>query len=344
MPYAVLEPSGCGIHKDRAKLRISIYLNPDDPHYDEHYVNVPVFPEEGYPGKTVGDPPQPESQADYNTWKESLPHIWQNVPLHNHLIYPDLTASDDSIKQKIDDTLNYFFAFHKACWGAHTGFWDEWKKVPRKKGTMRDVFIKGDPQDVELCRLKAQDIVSRLPEFKIGKKVVPDINLPEGKGTIAIGPGAADLTSQTASGWTYVVKSGAADGTGTLDAVDIRIAGNATGVKIGTFSASANNLTNRDFETLGTLAAGLHEITTGIDIDVVTGDWLGAFTTAGYVDFQNSGGGGNWYKIGDQFGAGQQAFSWAANWNLAVYGTGTEAGAGLSIPIAMHHYMQMANN
>jgi len=32
MPYTVLEKSGCGIHKGRVKLRIDLFMNPDDPH------------------------------------------------------------------------------------------------------------------------------------------------------------------------------------------------------------------------------------------------------------------------------------------------------------------------
>ncbi|GAG19174.1 unnamed protein product, partial [marine sediment metagenome] len=60
MAHAKLEPSGCGVHKDRVKLRISMYLEPSDPYYEKHHVYVP-------------DPTSPEYLNGYQGEVDKIP-------------------------------------------------------------------------------------------------------------------------------------------------------------------------------------------------------------------------------------------------------------------------------
>lgn len=336
MPYAKIEPSGCGTHKNRAKIRLDFFLSPDDPTYDKHHVYVPVFPPEGYPGE-VDEVGSPLDQANYDAWEAALPHVWQNNPFHSHFIYPEVDLTDNDIKQKMETCLNYFHTFHVACWDKGIPFIDDWKKVPVKKGAVRDIFVKGDAKDLLTNQAKVQDILARLPEFAIAKKIVPktDLNIGE-RGTITIGPGATDLDRTLAYGATVIDLNNAADGDGVLDTFQIYPNSTMSDVKMGTFSGSGDTWTNRDYESIGTVTAGAPDpdTFTGLSCDVLTGDQPGIYFTAGYIEASNAGIDTK-YKGGDQFGQGAQSgYASSLIDTISLYGTGTEGG-GQDYPISI---------
>jgi len=356
--YAVIEKSGCGIHKGRTKLRIDCFMNPDDPHFDKHYVYVPVFPEGGYPGK-VNELGQPKDQKDYDAWVESLPHIWQNNPFHSHFIYPDKEVADNYIKEQIERTLDYFHTFHTYCWDTGQQFCGKdkdgkivglWERVPFVKGSIRDIFVAGDTKDLTVNQLKVADILTRLPDFQIGKTSIipPPLNIGD-KGTIDVG-----IATFSATGWAnrYVTvnKGNPSNADGEIDTALLYCANEITVCWVGTFSASGNTLTCRDSEDTGTVASGSEQTKTGLHIDILTDDYIGAWWQTGNPGMcHRSGGEDLWYKLDVEpptyiIADASTAFTVYSGYELALYGTGTEAGAGLSIPIAMHHYMQMANN
>jgi len=104
MPYCKIEPSGCGIHKDRVKLRLDFFLNPNDPNYDKAHAFVvdETCPEflAGYQGKldAEGNP----DPVVYDKWRDGLPHVWRDNPFHHHFIYPDKEATDNQIKEQME--------------------------------------------------------------------------------------------------------------------------------------------------------------------------------------------------------------------------------------------------
>ena len=68
------------------RLRINTYREPGDPGYEEHHVQVPVFPDPGdslggYPGKKIPNPEWaegftitkliPENLKDYKAWRDT---------------------------------------------------------------------------------------------------------------------------------------------------------------------------------------------------------------------------------------------------------------------------------
>jgi len=328
MPYAKVEPSGCGIVKDVVKLRIDLFLNEADPHYATVY--VPVIPEGGYPGK-VDTEGTPLDQKDYDAWLEFLPHIWRNNPFHHHFIYPDKDATDADIKAQIDRTLTYFYTFHQQMWDTDKKFIDEWKKVPKVKGSIRDIFVKGDPKDKVFNEQKVADVLSRVQEFQIGKTSIipPPLNIGE-KGTIDVGSAATGRDDYWSAGYTVVAKENSANADGAIDTVEIYPTINCVNTEVASFYVvSGNNLSTRDSEAIGTVTAGAPDpdVFTGLDMDVITGDYIGIYFASGAIDLDWSGA-GLWYTNTDSIPCSNQGFSSLGDSSISLYGTGTESGGG----------------
>jgi hypothetical protein len=95
--YVKIEPSGVCERKGMVQVRYCMYLESGDYGYDKHYVEVPVIPEGGYPGK-VDEMGRPIDSTDYQKWIDGLSKVWQNNPFHNHFVYVEPTATD---KEKI---------------------------------------------------------------------------------------------------------------------------------------------------------------------------------------------------------------------------------------------------
>lgn len=165
MAIAKIEPTGCEVRKGKIKLRISLFLEPTDPRYEEHHIQVPIIPPEGYPEYTgeldaQGNPVDEEDYLQYwrgyNQWLESLPKEWQNNPFHNHFVYVDADITETEIKQLMAERLKEFF-----------GIWSRGQdiaKVWRPKGRL----VAGDmsARNIKKCQLKVKNITKRASEFE----------------------------------------------------------------------------------------------------------------------------------------------------------------------------------
>jgi hypothetical protein len=160
MAYAKLEPTGCAVHKGKVQLRFSYYLEPDDPGYEEHHVQVPIIPEGGYPGEVDAEG-SPVDQEHYNSWLESLPKEWRDNPFHNHFVYVDADATDAEIKQLLQESLDEF----SGIWTEGEDILKAWKTRPLKS---KRRFVAGDmsSQNEKRCQNKAEDIAGRASEFQ----------------------------------------------------------------------------------------------------------------------------------------------------------------------------------
>ena len=289
MPYAVIEPSSCGTHKGRAKLRLDFFLNPDDPNYDK------------YPGN----------------------------PFHSHFIYPDKDASDADIKAEIEKCLNYFYAFHQHCWDKKVNFIDEWKKVPSQAGQVRCPFIKGKPKDLKANEGKVQNVLSRVQEFQVGVSKIPpqDLRITD-KGTIDVGSPAVDRADYASENITYVTKENPANASGTIDTIEAWFDYSVTDLEVGTFIHEGSNyLSTRDSHYIGSVVAGAKRTYSGLSIDIETGDYIGySHGYGGHLARDTSGGSaGYWFKAGDSIPCSSVLFTNSANPYLySLYGTGTE--------------------
>ena len=245
MSYVAINKSGCGIHKNRAKLRLDFFLSPNDPNYERC----------------------PDS------------------PFHSHFIYPDKDASDADIKAEIEKCINYFYAFHQHCWDKELKFIDEWKKVPSQAGQVRCPFIKGEPENLKANEGKVQNILSRVQEFQVGVSKVPPQNLNIGeKGTIDVGSAAIDREQNVAGPMTLIDGNNPANATGTIDTIEIYSNTIMYDTEVATFIDEGSDVfSTRDSETLGTVSSGYRDFT-GLDMDVSTDDDIGVYFSGGKIE------------------------------------------------------------
>jgi hypothetical protein len=163
MAIGKIEPTGCCVHKGKGQLRLSFYLEPDDPRYEEHHIQVPIIPEEGYPGEVDAEG-APVDQEHYDSWLESLPKQWQDNPFHNHFVFVDANASDAEIKQLLLESLEEFFSI----WAEGEDILRAWKSRPLKS---KKRFEPGDlsESNEKKCLSKVEDVIKRISEFSVVK-------------------------------------------------------------------------------------------------------------------------------------------------------------------------------
>ena len=326
--YAVLEPSGCIVDQNQVRLRIDMFLTPEDPYYSRFHVFVideksPEFLA-GYPGVLDKDG-KPVDRADYDKWWANLPHIWQDNPFHSHFIYLSPTVNDTDVKQKITDTLTYFYGFYEACWKADKPFIEEWKKIPESIGTYRSQVIPGPAENFTASQTRIDDIKSRLADFGTVAVEAGSFTLPVGEQTIDVGPGATDRASNESALYTYIVKTNSANAIGITDTFEIWANTNMTGCECALFYVvSGDNLSTRDSEAIGNVTAGSKQTFTGLSMTTVTGDYLGVYFLTGTIDEVTSGGGGIWYEGADRIPCVNNAFGTVASWEMSIYATGVE--------------------
>ena len=142
---------------------------------------------------------------------------------------------------------------------------------------------------------------------------------------IDIGPGATDR----ASAWlfnsrTSIDLANPANAAGHITSVELYcVTADGANVKVGTFSGAGTDYTYRASATIGSVTKGSKQTFSGLEFDVESGDFLGAYGTAGYLEAATSGGSGVYYKSGDHMSAeGAQTYTAAANYVISIYGTG----------------------
>lgn len=315
-----------GHHKGKVQVLVSMYLEEADPNYDKHYVRVPIIPEIGYPGR-VDKEGIPVDQEDYDAWEASLPHVWQNNPFHNHCIYGYPGSKDAVFKDQIANSLSYFYAFHQQMWDSGRNFIDEWKKVPFKAGTIRSPFVTGslDALNKQECLTKAEGVWERKTQLEVGEHgELPPLGIGE-KGTIVIGDEAEDRISNWGQNQSILNLGVPADGTGTIDTVEIFASTNMSGCKVGTlYLVSGSTFHCRDSVVIGDVATGSKQEFTGLSISVTEGDYIGSHWTGGALEKSTSGYTGTRSKSGDYLNPDDEAsFSYLQTGDaISVHGIG----------------------
>ncbi|MFA5439643.1 MAG: hypothetical protein WC259_07220, partial [Dehalococcoides sp.] len=146
---------------------------------------------------------------------------------------------------------------------------------------------------------------------------------------IDIGSAAIDRALTFGDSSTRILADNPANDTGILDTVEVWFNTNASGVKVGTFSGSGTDYDDRDYETIGSVTAGSKQTFTGLSISVATGDFIGWYCSAGYLE-RSATGSGQYSKIGDYFGSGSNTYTLTANINGSLYATGATSAATIS--------------
>jgi hypothetical protein len=324
MAYAVINKTGCLERKGHPQIRFDMFMEQDDKGYERTYVQVPVIPEGGYPNK-VDKQGNPVDQKDYDKWYASLPRIWQLNPFHSHFIgyYPhDFT--DSQLKLDMDFHLaNFYKTFNEAPLDKDgqmpNGYMRHGYAVEKR---IIPVNYAKTLETVEYQIVKNQVVsrLNRLDEFKQTPIILNDGKFYPAT-EIDVGTAAIDRVGAAGLVGTYVNPDNSANDTGALDTAEIY--GKSSGmanVKVGTLYGSGTSYTSRDYTTIGSVSAGYNSFT-GISIDVETGDFLGLYTSLGYI--ADSGSGTGYYRCaGDQFGTGAQTYTLNSGHTVSLYATG----------------------
>jgi len=318
---------GCHVKRDIKtddvflKVGLSFYPDVIDKTYALHYVNVPVFPPEGYPGE-VDEFGTPIDQKDYDAWEAGLPHIWRLNPCLSHfVIVPETILLEDvqlfleqrltpDVAKTIDDIMVLPNSIHSIS-----------PFMRDKSALLKRKVLTKDYADL------IASVNSRLGSLAVAKEGGDSLSFESD--SIDIGPGAADYNTSFSTGYTFVDIDNPANGTGNLDTLQVRFAtGPVTNVQEGTFYGTPPTFTNRDGESLGEVAAGSTQTFSGLTCDVTLEDFIGVYGDGGKTIESNTTGGTNfYYTFGDQFGTGSQTYTlYSSGRKVALYGTGTEAG------------------
>ena len=144
---------------------------------------------------------------------------------------------------------------------------------------------------------------------------------------IDIGSAATDRPATWGYTSTTFVVDNPANASGIINTVEVWFNTDATGFRAGTFFlVSGTTYQCRDSETIGNVTSGSKKTFTGLSIDVVTGDYLGKYNTAGNIERDDTGFLGLRYATGEHIDPGDQAsYSISSGDTMSLYGTGTEA-------------------
>ncbi len=326
----VFNSSGTHVHKDALKVRLDLYPSETDKSYSQNYIYVPVIPETGYPGK-VDKEGNPINQEDYKKWLDSLPHIWKLNPCLSVFVKVDENITKELLTQYIGDIYKPdVLATLDNALVAST------KEQPHLSAHLISPYMRNK---ITLSKAKTQSFDSQskayidtiLKDFSTIKSASGLFERIQPQ-SVDIGPGA--LTgSVSLAGYTILSDNNPANADGSLDTLEVWYKTNATGAKLGTFYGSGTSYTRRDYELIGDVTSGSKQTFTGLACDVVSGDFIGVYSSTGAVIYRAITGSYAYYKSGDQFNAGTQTYGRDTNYSPSLYGTGTESGGGTTYPI-----------
>jgi hypothetical protein len=146
-------------------------------------------------------------------------------------------------------------------------------------------------------------------------------------GVITIGLTVSNRDSAANFSNSTIIYRNAASATGKINTFNIWVNTDMPNLKIGVFSKSGSNFTCRSYTTIGTATAGSKSYT-GLDLDVVAGDYIGTYWSTGGKIEADSGGGNYWFKSGDNFTNGSQSYTDNSGYSddaFSINGTGTSA-------------------
>jgi len=144
---------------------------------------------------------------------------------------------------------------------------------------------------------------------------------------IDAGPGATDRASTHASTYTVIDMANRANGTGTLDTVEIWAATDLTGVKVGTFyRTTGNTFQCRSSALIGNVTSGSKQTFNSLSISVTEGDFLGIYWATGTLERSTNALQGIMYVKGEYADASDSALyalSGVDDHAVSIYATGT---------------------
>lgn len=338
--------TGTHLKKDQLKVRLDFYPDETEKTYQKHYVYVPVFPPEGYPGKidAEGNPVDPKA---YNDWVAALPHIWKLNPC----LCAFIRVGQDVTKEILTEYIGDIYKSDVLA-------------------TIDDSLIQTNSAHLISPYMRSKTLLSSAKTLTFDEQIKADINdrlagfnpvSISSAGTIEeirpqsidVGSEAIDrlVTSGSLYAGNYITQisyNNPANATGTLDTVEAwfgtATAGNSC--KIGTFSdGGSGTFTCNDAESIGEVIAGSKQTYSGLSIDINLGEYIGADARTAYalsLERDLSGYNGNYYEPGQYCDPSDSAtFTLLSGDTLSLYGTGTESGGGLEAAFSAQTFREV---
>jgi hypothetical protein len=321
------EPSGTSVHKDQLKIRLDLFPDVGEKSYTQNYVNVPVIPVGGYPGK-VDAMGQPVNQKQYDTWLAGLPRIWQLNPCLSVFVGVDANVTKTLLSEYVNDILksDVLATIDDAMIQANSAHLIS----PYMRGKVILSSAKTTTFD-EAAKTNINTVLANFTTSKLSIGLIEPIQ-PQ---SIDVGPGADGFSSSDGGlnqNHSWVYKTNPANATGTLDTVEVYIIDHtdATGFKCGTFTGAGTSKTVHSYASIGNVTHGSKQTFTGLAIAVTSGEYLGTITTAGKVANKATGADGLYVMPStDTFGGGAYTYtSYSSTMKSAIYATGTETPTG----------------
>ena len=335
MPYGRIEPSGCTERYGLVQVRLSMCLEEGDARYSDprfYVINPDSMPfKRGYQGLIDADG-RPLDLEAYAAWESTLPRVWlAERSFHNHFIYLDpYTLRDEQITEAIEHHLPNFYKAWCDGWDAVPGGMRHgWDVACRKPRPTR--FNKTQP---ELYVARRSECLAKADILKVSSFAARATGQGETFPATEITTGAAAINRATSealfsgSAHTLISTTLAAADSGSIDTVEMYVTSYSGSpvVTIGTFyNTVSSTYVCRDAQEWGTISATGFRSVTGLDVDIESGDYIGASADTTCEIDKDYGGGSMCAAIGAYTVVDASNSYGCESHPVSLYGTGETA-------------------
>lgn len=335
---------GSHIQHGILKAGIAFYAEAGkDESFVDHFVWKPVIPPSGIPDGLEGEALQ--------TWLDALPKKQELNPTFTHFIRvdptttlsdlkaeikrifpPDVLASADTFLHRRDLYEAEFKATkNKARWEAGRKEFSKYRKMMAARERLGNGLVLPKGYDAEGLITAANNRFRGLGGGLDSKGKILAIK-PD---TLTVGAAATDRGSSTRLDLnTLVGKENPAGEAGEIVSNEIWLYSKtgATNIYVGSFSASGNDLTVRDSESIGDVATGSKQTQSGLTVNIESGDYWGAFDKGANdssIESDTSGGSDVWWFGGECIDpTDSETFGVLADDTISLYGEGDRGWTG----------------
>lgn len=333
-PEEILDTYYEGIGQSTANW--TIIFNPTGTHFKDGYLKIrlDIYPPEGTKAYEV-------HYVEHFDEKENSLGWWLN-PALNHFI----TVPHDITIEQLDTYITKLDVEFLATLDL---IWDGYKNDTLIKPVAD--YISPLMRDLIYSTIKLDITPPVLQEYfidQVNTRFIDYAVVNDGAGGIAqvINPQSIDVgsaainrgTHYDCNGYTLFSDDNPANADGTIDTVEVWLQSASDQLDVGTIYA-ASDWSSRDYENVGACASGSMQQFTGLDIDILTGDYIGLNSPGDYaaVERDDTAACSYYRASGVTFPFTDESASQTASRIISLYGTGEESGGTydiVNIPIS----------
>ena len=307
--------------KGQLKIRLDFYPKEGTKAFEQQYVYMPVEPIPAYPGKVDAEG-NPIDLKEYELWYDSLPKEWRLNPALCLFVKIDSLTTVADLESYISNTF-----------------------TPEMISTIDDIIILEDSAHLITPLLKDKTTITSAISIGDKENIIDDTNTKfedffvSGEGNVSplivlhesldVGIDATDRASAVLiNSDSYINKDNPVNDDGVIESVEIWLnAGTTTVTYVGMVTMDGNDATTRDYEDVGAVASGSKQTFNGLDIDCVSGDYIGiSGDSPGSIERDFATGDGYWYNLEVELtNLSSTAMTFSSPRCISLYGTGTES-------------------